>query len=250
MLAAILRAHAGEAAVLATRGNLNTDIGVPLTLLRLRRAHGWCAIELGMNHPGEIAALAAIAQPTIALVNNAQREHLEFMRTVEAVAAENAAVFGALPPDGVAVINADDPQAEYFRPIGCDACDHSGFRGRAGLFEVVEVGDEVRRLVANHASPDQIRSVVRARGTPTLADEGLAAVRAGTTTANELARSVHMTSVPRPLCLGCGLAVESDYVACPRCGRRQHAPCGRCGRALQPGWRVCPYCERASPTAG
>ncbi len=115
MLAAILRAHAGEAAVLATRGNLNTDIGVPMTLLGMRRAHAWCAIELGMNHPGEIATLAEIARPTIALVNNAQREHLEFMRTVEAVAAENAAVFDALPADGVAVINADDPQAEFFR---------------------------------------------------------------------------------------------------------------------------------------
>jgi len=115
MLAAILCAHAGEAAVLATRGNLNTDIGVPMTLLRMTRAHAWCAIELGMNHPGEIAALADLAQPSIALVNNAQREHLEFMRTVEAVAAENAAVFDALPADGVAVVNADDPHAEFFR---------------------------------------------------------------------------------------------------------------------------------------
>ncbi len=115
MLAAILRAQAGEAAVLATRGNLNTDIGVPLTLLGMTRAHRWCAIELGMNHPGEIAALADLAQPTIALVNNAQREHLEFMGTVEAVAAENAAVFAALPASGVAVINADDPQAAFFR---------------------------------------------------------------------------------------------------------------------------------------
>src|SRR5688500_14526862 len=85
MLAAILRAHAGEAAVLATSGNLNNDIGVPLTLLRMRQEHRWCAIELGMNHRGEIAHLAAIARPTVALVNNAQREHLEFMRSVEEI---------------------------------------------------------------------------------------------------------------------------------------------------------------------
>ena len=93
MLAAIFRQHAGEAAVLATRGNLNNDIGLPLTLLGLRHAHRWCAIELGMNHRGEIATLAGIARPTVALVNNAQREHLEFMGSVEEVAAENAAVF-------------------------------------------------------------------------------------------------------------------------------------------------------------
>ena len=115
MLASILRAHAGEGGALATRGNLNTDIGVPLTLLGLRASHRYCAIELGMNHPGEIALLADIARPTIALVNNAQREHLEFMQSVEAVAAENASVFDALPADGVAVLNADDAMAGVFR---------------------------------------------------------------------------------------------------------------------------------------
>jgi UDP-N-acetylmuramoyl-tripeptide--D-alanyl-D-alanine ligase len=115
MLAAILRKHADEAAVLATRGNLNNDIGLPLTLLGLRHAHRWCAIELGMNHQGEIAYLAGIARPTVAMVNNAQREHLEFMHSVEEVAAENAAVYDALGEDGVAVINADDPHAALFR---------------------------------------------------------------------------------------------------------------------------------------
>ena len=115
MLASILRAHAGDAGTLATRGNLNTDIGVPLTLLGLRSSHRYCAVELGMNHPGEIAMLAEIARPTVALVNNAQREHLEFMHSVEAVAAENASVFEVLPGDGIAVLNADDAMAGVFR---------------------------------------------------------------------------------------------------------------------------------------
>jgi len=115
MLAAILRRHGGEQAVLATAGNFNNDIGVPLTLLRLRAEHRWCAIELGMNHRGEIAHLAALAAPTVALVNNAQREHLEFMGSIEEVAAENASVYDALPARGVAVVNADDAHAAYFR---------------------------------------------------------------------------------------------------------------------------------------
>ena len=115
MLAAILRAHAGDEQVLQTAGNLNNEIGLPLTLLRLRAGHKWCAIELGMNHKGEIAYLAGLARPTVAVVNNAQREHLEFMNSVEEVAAENASVYAALPRDGVAVVNADDPQAAYFR---------------------------------------------------------------------------------------------------------------------------------------
>ena len=115
MLASILRAHASDDQVLATLGNLNTDIGVPLTLLGMRSEHRYCAIELGMNHPGEIAMLAEIARPTVALVNNAQREHLEFMHSVESVAEENASVFDALPADGVAVLNADDAMAGVFR---------------------------------------------------------------------------------------------------------------------------------------
>jgi UDP-N-acetylmuramoyl-tripeptide--D-alanyl-D-alanine ligase len=115
MLASILRRHAGAEAVLATAGNLNNDIGLPLTLLRLRAEHAWCAIEIGMNHKGEIESLAGIAAPTVALVNNAQREHLEFMNSVEEVAAENGGVYAALPREGVAVVNADDAQAAFFR---------------------------------------------------------------------------------------------------------------------------------------
>ena len=107
MIASILRVYAPEA-MLATEGNFNNDIGVPLTLLRLRPHHTIAVVELGMNHPGEIARLAELAKPTIALVNNAQREHMEFMATVEAVALENGAVFGLLPATGVAVFPQDD----------------------------------------------------------------------------------------------------------------------------------------------
>ena len=108
MTAAILRAEFGEDHVLATPGNLNNAIGLPLTLLRLAAAHRAAAIEIGMNHAGETAELAAIAAPTIGLVNNAQREHQEFMHSVADVAAEHAALLSALPERGVAVINADD----------------------------------------------------------------------------------------------------------------------------------------------
>ncbi len=116
MVAAILRAWHGQAA-LATAGNLNNHIGVPLTVLRLREQHRVAVIELGMNHPGEIAQLAAVAQPTVALVNNAQREHQEFMESVEAVARENGQVIEALGPDGIAVFPADDPHAPLWQQL-------------------------------------------------------------------------------------------------------------------------------------
>ena len=114
MIASILRAAHGEAAH-ATAGNLNNHIGVPLTMLQLRATHRAAVVELGMNHPGEIAVLAAIARPTVALVNNAQREHQEFMGTVEAVARENGAAIEALPADGVAVFPCDDGYADIWQ---------------------------------------------------------------------------------------------------------------------------------------
>ena len=116
MIATILRAAAGNVA-LATQGNLNNEVGVPLTVLRLNSGHQWAVVELGMNHPGEIAGLAAIAQPTVALVNNAQREHQEFMATVEAVARENAACFDSLPAEGIAVLPADDRYTPLWREL-------------------------------------------------------------------------------------------------------------------------------------
>jgi UDP-N-acetylmuramoyl-tripeptide--D-alanyl-D-alanine ligase len=117
MIACILSEHAGPGRAYATPGNLNNDIGLPLTLLGLRAQHSCAVVELGMNHAGETAYLAAIARPTVALVNNAQREHQEFMQGVEDVAHEHGAVFAALPADGVAVINADDAYAGYWRGL-------------------------------------------------------------------------------------------------------------------------------------
>lgn len=116
MTAAILRAALGEAAF-ATAGNLNNHIGVPLTLLRLREHHRMAVLELGMNHAGEIALLSRLAAPTVALVNNAQREHQEFMSSVAAVAQENGRVIEALPASGVAVFPADDPHATTWRQM-------------------------------------------------------------------------------------------------------------------------------------
>ncbi|CAG4916573.1 UDP-N-acetylmuramoyl-tripeptide--D-alanyl-D-alanine ligase [Paraburkholderia saeva] len=115
MIASIFAAAVGEPARLATAGNFNNDIGLPLTLFRLTEAHRLAVVELGMNHPGETDQLAKIAEPTVAVVNNAQREHQEFMATVEAVALEHASVIHALKPEGVAVFPADDAYASIWR---------------------------------------------------------------------------------------------------------------------------------------
>ena len=176
MISSILAAAFGEEARLATQGNLNNEIGVPLTLFRLDGAHRAAVIEMGMNHPGEIGRLAAIAQPTVAMVNNAQREHQEFMHTVEAVARENGSVLEALGPDGVAVFPGDDTYTGLWRALAkcqaltfglSEACDvratyaSNGFgntlqvtaRGAQFRVELAAAGDHnVRNALAAIAS--------------------------------------------------------------------------------------------------
>ncbi|MDR3213400.1 MAG: UDP-N-acetylmuramoyl-tripeptide--D-alanyl-D-alanine ligase [Azoarcus sp.] len=116
MSAAILRVWAGrDDAILATGGNFNNDIGLPLTLLGLRASHKAAVIEMGMNHPGEIAYLTGLARPTVALVNNAQRAHLEGLGTLAGVAREKGHIYDGLGDAGVAIINADDPHADEWR---------------------------------------------------------------------------------------------------------------------------------------
>ena len=108
MLAAILRAR-GPA--LATEGNLNNEVGVPLTLLRLSGEHRAAAVELGMSAPGELARLTAIAQPDVGVVTLVADEHLEFLKDLDGVAEAEGELYRGLLPGSVAVVNVDDPRA-------------------------------------------------------------------------------------------------------------------------------------------
>jgi UDP-N-acetylmuramoyl-tripeptide--D-alanyl-D-alanine ligase len=117
MLAAILRAHAGDAAVLATEGNLNNHIGVPLTLLRLRATHRYAVVEMGMNHAGEIRDLTALAAPDVGLVTNAGTAHIEFLGSREAIARAKGELFEGLQSNATAVVNADDAFASLWRAL-------------------------------------------------------------------------------------------------------------------------------------
>ena len=124
MLAAILREAAArsgvadtDAAVLATRGNLNNDIGVPLMLLELRPDHRYAVIEMGMNHAGEIRYLTGLARPDIALITNAGRAHIEFLGSEEAIAQAKGEIFEGLKNSGTSIINADDRHAAMWRTL-------------------------------------------------------------------------------------------------------------------------------------
>lgn len=104
MLAAILSQHHQ---VISTAGNLNNNLGVPLTLFRIQADTDYAVIEIGANHPGEIAALVRLASPTVALINNVSEAHIEGFGSLEGVAKAKAEIFSHLPKRGVGIFNAD-----------------------------------------------------------------------------------------------------------------------------------------------
>jgi type IV pilus assembly protein PilB len=134
----------------------------------------------------------------------------------------------------------------FYRPVGCDSCHQTGYKGRIGIYEVMTVTDRLRRMIAQRASEDAIREAALAGGMLTLGDDALAKVKAGVTTAEELLRVVTEVREMRSVCPGCSGPVALDFVACPNCGRRLSGACGGCGRSLQPGWTFCPYCARGT----
>ncbi len=115
MITAILASAKGS--VLATQGNLNNDIGMPLTLLKMRAEHVVAVIEMGMNHQGEIRYLTNLAQPTVAVVNNAGIAHIGEVGSRQAIACAKGEIYEGLAADGIAIINADDDFADYWQSL-------------------------------------------------------------------------------------------------------------------------------------
>jgi UDP-N-acetylmuramoyl-tripeptide--D-alanyl-D-alanine ligase len=177
----------GRKGWLATRGNLNNDIGLPLMLFELAAHHRAAVLELGMNRAGEIAELAALARPTLAVVNNAQREHQEFLQSPEATARENGAVLASLPPEGIAVFPADDACAPIWREL-------------AGLRRVLDFAMQGPATVTATFSPVAGGARVRI-ATPAGPIE--------TTLAVAGAHNVHNALAATACCLGLGLAPQS-----------------------------------------
>jgi len=145
--------------------------------------------------------------------------------------------------------DADAATIPFYKSTGCDQCNHTGYRGRIGIYEVMRVTDKLRRLISARSSEDQLREAAVSGGMITLGEDGLAKVKSGVTTPEELLRVVTEVREMRTLCAQCGSAVGVDFNACPQCGKRVGGGCPHCGRAMQPGWNFCPYCARSSNEA-
>jgi RNA polymerase subunit RPABC4/transcription elongation factor Spt4 len=153
------------------------------------------------------------------------------------------------PPETLRSLDISDDDATttvFYQAVGCDQCNHTGYRGRVGVYEVMRVTDKVRRLISSNAPEHQLREAALAGGMISLGEDALAKVRSGVTTPDELLRVVSEVGETRALCAGCGAPVDADYLVCPHCGTRQGDGCPQCGRVLQPGWTFCPYCARGA----
>ncbi len=209
MTAAILGA-AGNC--LATQGNLNNHIGVPVTLLRLDAAHDFAVIEIGANHPGEVASLAALVRPRIGLVTNAGAEHLEGFGSLEGVARAEGELFAALDADGVAIVNADDAFAGLWRGMtrarvvtfglaqGVDFLAQdiatevgpAGFATRFRLHAPAGVVDIRLQLAGRH----NVANALAAAAAATAAGAGLDHVAAGLATMRAVAGRLNFRTTP------------------------------------------------------
>jgi type IV pilus assembly protein PilB len=156
------------------------------------------------------------------------------------------------PADVLRALNMTDADAAsipFYKSVGCDQCNHTGYRGRIGIYEVMRITDKLRRLISVRSSEDQLREAAVSGGMITLGEDGLAKVKSGVTTPEELLRVVTEVREMRTLCAGCGTAVGVDFNACPHCGKRVGGGCPHCGRAMQAGWNFCPYCSRSASEA-
>jgi type IV pilus assembly protein PilB len=147
------------------------------------------------------------------------------------------------------IAEGDAASIPFYKAVGCDQCNHTGYRGRIGIYEVMKVTDKLRRLIAARVSEDQVREAALGGGMVSLGEDGLAKVKSGITTPEELLRVVTEVREMRSLCPGCGAVVGVDFNACPSCGKRIGGGCPHCGRALQPGWNFCPFCTRSTSEA-
>ena len=152
-------------------------------------------------------------------------------------------------PETLRALNMSEASAAqfaFYKAVGCEECNHTGYRGRMGIYEVMRVNDKVRRLIAQKASEDIVRDAAIANGMITLGEDALSKVKSGLTSAEELFRVVTEVKEVRTLCPSCSAAVGVEFMACPHCGTRLNAGCQKCGRALQSGWQFCPYCTTST----
>jgi len=149
----------------------------------------------------------------------------------------------------MSVTEAEAATLTFYRAVGCDQCNQTGYKGRVGIYEIMPVTNELRRQITKRGAESQIREAALTAGMISLGEDGLSKVKAGVTTPQELLRVVTEVRETKAVCPQCGTGVSRDFVACPACGHRVGGTCAHCGRPMQPDWKFCAYCAKGAETA-
>jgi len=136
----------------------------------------------------------------------------------------------------------------FYRAVGCDHCNQTGYRGRVGIYEIMLVTDELRRTIAQVGAEARIRDAALASGMISLGEDGLLKVKAGVTTPQELLRVVTEVRHMQARCPACGESVAADFTACPNCGQHVGGGCPHCGKPVKAEWKFCPFCAKSTVT--
>ena len=132
-----------------------------------------------------------------------------------------------------------------YRPVGCDLCNGTGYRGRIGIFEILEMEENLRRLVTSGASESMIRAAAVEAGMVPIGQDGLSRALDGETTLEELDRVIYTAEEAGRVCSGCHRTISGEYGFCPHCGVRAELTCQGCGRRVSSEWTFCTGCGRA-----
>ena len=188
MLARILQCATNEPnTVLATKGNLNNEYGLPLTLAQLNAKHRYAVIEMGMNHAGEIAYLTKLTQPQVAVITNAAEAHLEGLKTVAGIAQAKGEIFLGLPPNGTAILNRDDAFFETWATLT---------RGRSYLTFGLKNTADVSAIIGNTVTIQTPQGCFNIK-LPLLGTHNL--MNALAATASALALNIEISAIQRGL---------------------------------------------------
>jgi len=150
---------------------------------------------------------------------------------------------------GLALTPRQAREHKFHRGRGCGRCGDTGYKGRAGIYEMLVLSQKIKEAIATDASENQIRQLAVAEGMTTLPNAGVKVLMNGITTVDEVLRAIQTDEDFGSLCPACGAILGSGFIACPQCGKKLIETCPSCSKTLDAEWSYCPYCANKLPQA-
>jgi hypothetical protein len=139
---------------------------------------------------------------------------------------------------------------KFLRGKGCGKCSDTGYKGRAGIYEMLVLSQKIKEAIATEASENQLRQLAVAEGMQTLPNAGVERLLSGITTVDEVLRAIQTDEDFGSLCPTCRAILGSGFIACPQCGEKLIETCPSCTKMLDADWSYCPYCTVKISEAG